>query len=123
MKIKLFRKGDIIVIAAVLIAALTFIFLSRQSSSDCIAHISVDGKTVQTLDLKTVTERTEIKPNDEYNVIIVAENGTIRFESSDCEDKLCVNSGELKNSGDIAVCLPAKTVITVIGSDVDAVVY
>ena len=58
-----------------------------------------------------------------YNIKIIAENGGIRFEHSDCKDKLCITSGELEKTGDVAVCLPAKTVITVTGSDFDAVVY
>lgn len=123
MKIKLFRKGDLIVIAAVIAAALILAFIGKNESSKPVAEISVDGVTVQTVDLNIVTDRIEITPNDEYNILIVAENGTIRFEHSDCEDKLCVSSGTLSESGDIAVCLPAKTVITVSGSDVDAVVY
>lgn len=123
MKIKLFKKGDLIVIAAVIAAALIFWLAGRQDTAKPIAEISVDGVTVQTVDLSTVTQRTEIRPNDEYNILIVAENGSVRFEHSDCEDKLCISSGTLSENGDIAVCLPAKTVISVIGSDIDAVVY
>lgn len=123
MNMKLIRKGDLLVIAVIIVAALAFALIGRQETAKPIAEISVDGVTVQTVDLSSVTERTEITPNDEYNILIVAENGTIRFEHSDCEDKLCIASGELKRSGDIAVCLPAKTVISVIGSEVDAVVY
>lgn len=123
MKIKLFKKGDLIVIAAVIAAALIFAFIGRDEGSEPVAEISVDGITVQTVDLSSVTERIEITPNNEYGILIVAENGTIRFEHSDCEDKLCVSSGILSKSGDVAVCLPAKTVISVIGSDVDAIVY
>lgn len=123
MNIKLFKKADLIVIALIIVAAGIFMFIGSRDTSKPIAEISVDGKTVQTVDLSTVTDKIEITPNDEYHILIVAENGKIRFENSDCEDKLCIASGELKKSGDVAVCLPAKTVITVTGSDIDAVVY
>ena len=123
MKIKLFKKGDLFVIAAVIATALAFYFIGSGGSSKPVAEISVDGVTVQTVDLSSVTDRIEITPNDEYNILIIAENGTIRFEHSDCEDKLCVSSGTLSESGDIAVCLPAKTVISVTGSELDAVAY
>lgn len=123
MKIKLFKKGDLIVIAAVIAAALILAFTGRDKDSKPVAEISVDGVTVQTVDLSSVTERVEITPNNEYNILVVAENGTIRFEHSDCEDKLCISSGTLSKSGDIAVCLPAKTVVCISGSEVDAVVY
>lgn len=123
MNIKLFKKADLIVIALILAAAGLFIYLAGRDTSKPVAEISVDGEIIQTVDLFSVNERTEIRPDGDYNIIIVAENGKIRFEHSDCEDKLCVASGNLEKSGDIAVCLPAKTVITVTGTELDAVVY
>lgn len=123
MNVKLFKKADLIVIALIIAAAGIFMFLGSRNSSNPVAEISVDGKIIQTIDLDSVKEKTEIKPDGDYNILIVAENGRIRFEHSDCEDKLCVASGNLEKSGDIAVCLPAKTVITVTGSELDAVVY
>ena len=123
MNVKLFKKADLIVIALIIAAAGIFMFLGSRNSSNPVAEISVDGKIIQTIDLESVKEKTEIKPDGDYNILIVAENGRIRFEHSDCEDKLCVASGNLEKSGDIAVCLPAKTVITVTGSELDAVVY
>ena len=68
-------------------------------------------------------EEAVIIPDTEPKVRIVAENGKIFFESAECEDKLCVSCGKLEKKGDTAVCLPSKTVITVAGSDVDAVTY
>lgn len=123
MNVKLFKKADLIVIALIIVAAGVFMFIGSKNTSKPVAEISVDGKVIQTVDLFSVNERTEIKPDGDYNILIVAENGKIRFEHSDCKDKLCVASGNLEKSGDIAVCLPAKTVITVTGSELDAVVY
>ncbi len=123
MKIKLFKKWDAVVIAAVIAFALIFIILSKSDSERVTAKISVGGELYTQIDLSAINEKIIITPNDEYNVRIIAEKGEIRFENSDCEDKLCVNTGSLKKSGDIAVCIPSKTVIEIIGSDVDAVVY
>ncbi|MBQ2847606.1 MAG: NusG domain II-containing protein [Clostridia bacterium] len=123
MNVKLFRKGDIAVIAIIIIAAIAFAYFSFSDSENLQAVITVDGEVVETLDLSSVKERIVITPETEPKVVIVAENGEIRFDSAECEDRLCVNSGSLKKGGDTAVCLPAKTVITVMGSDVDAVVY
>lgn len=123
MNIKLLKKADLIVIALIIVAATIFMLIGKNDSSKPVAEISVNGETVQTVDLNTVTDKIEFTPNDEYNILIVAENGKIRFEHSDCKDKLCITSGELEKTGDVAVCLPAKTVITVTGSDFDAVVY
>ena len=48
-------------------------------------------------------------------VAAVKENGEIFVESATCKDKVCVSRGRLKNSGDIAVCLPAEISIRVFG--------
>lgn len=123
MEIKLFRKGDIAVIAFIVIAAIAFACFSFSGGENLQAVITVDGEIIETIDLSSVKERTVITPDTQPKVVIVAENGEIRFESAECGDRLCVNTGSLKKGGDTAVCLPAKTVITVEGSDVDAVVY
>ena len=123
MEIKLFRKGDIIVIVLIAAAALIFAFSGFSKSENPQAVITVDGEIIETIDLSSVREKIVITPETDPKVVIVAENGKIFFESAECEDKLCVNSGSLEKGGDTAVCLPAKTVITVTGSDVDAVVY
>ncbi len=123
MNLKLFRKGDIAVILAIVAAAAVFMLWSNSKNDAPQAVITVNGETVETVDLHSVKEKIIIKPKTTPEVVIVAENGEIRFESADCEDKLCVACGGLTKHGDTAVCLPAKTAITVTGSDVDAVVY
>ena len=123
MKMKLFRKGDIAVIAVILAAAAIFAVLGRLGGENPRAVITVDGETVETLDLSQVKEKIIIRPETVPEVVITAENGEIWFEQAECEDKLCVKSGMLSRCGDTAACLPAKTVITITGADVDAVVY
>lgn len=123
MNTKLLRKGDFIVIAVIIIVAAVFMLWSNLKSDSPQAVITVNGKTVETVDLDSVNEKIIIKPETTPEVVIVAENGAIRFESAECEDKLCIACGNLSKHGDTAVCLPSKTAITVTGSDVDAVVY
>lgn len=123
MNTRLFRKGDLIVIAAILVVAAAFMLWSNSNSEAPQAVITVNGETFETVDLQSVKEKIIIKPETTPEVVIVAENGAIRFESAGCEDKLCIACGSLSKHGDTAVCLPAKTAITVMGSDVDAVVY
>ena len=123
MKIKFIKKGDIAVIALIIIVAAAFMLWNNSKTDAVQAVITVDGKIIKTVDLSSVTEKITILPATTPKVVITAENGKIRFESADCEDKLCVSCGELSKHGDTAVCLPSKTVITVTGSDVDAVVY
>lgn len=123
MNLKFIKKGDIIIIAVILLAAAVFTFWSNSKTESVQAVITIDGETVKTVDLSNIKEKITFIPATDPRVVITAENGEIRFESADCEDKLCVACGNLSKHGDTAVCLPSKTVITVTGSDVDAVVY
>ena len=123
MKTKLFKKGDIAVILVILVAAALFWFF-RTQQTDCLeAVITVNGETVETIDLSTVKEKRIIELDTDPKVVIAAENGAIYFESAECDDKLCINCGKLSRKGDTAVCLPAKTVVTVSGSDVGVMTY
>ncbi len=124
MKSKLFRKGDIAVILVILVAAAAFWFYQSYHQTDKLeAVITVNGETVETIDLSSVKEKITIELDTVPEVVIAAENGAIYFEKADCSDKLCVNCGRLCRKGDTAVCLPAKTVVTVSGSDTDVMTY
>ena len=123
MKTKLFKKGDIAVILVVLVVAAAFWFYQSQSADRLEAVITVNGEIVETIDLSSLSEKRIIELDTNPKVVIVAQNGEIYFEEADCEDKLCINCGKLSRKGDTAVCLPAKTVVTISGSDVGVMTY
>ncbi len=122
MNIKLFKKGDIAVVAVVLVIAGIFFLWQFLSAEKLTAVVTVNGKTIETVDLSEKGKR-KIIPDTDPAVEITVEDGKIFFSYAECADKLCVSCGELCRKGDTAVCLPSKTVISVIGSDVDAVTY
>ncbi len=122
MNIKLIKKGDILLVAAIAVIAGIFFLWQSLNNESLTAVVTVDGEVVQTVNLSAKEEKIII-PDTQPKVKIVAENGKIRFDYAECEDKLCVSCGNLEKKGDTAVCLPSKTVITVAGSDVDAVTY
>lgn len=123
MKNKLFKKGDIAVILVILAAAAAFWFFTSRQTDKLEAVITVDGKVIETIDLDAAQGKRLIELDTEPKVVIAVENGAIYFENSACEDNLCVNCGKLNRKGDTAVCLPAKTVVTVSGSDVDVMTW
>lgn len=123
MKTKLFRKGDIAVILVILVTAAAFRLYQTKQSDKLEAVITVDGKTVETIDLSAVDGKRTIELDTAPKVVIAVEKGAIYFEEAECDDKLCINCGKLSRKGDTAVCLPAKTVVTVSGSDVDVMTY
>ena len=56
------------------------------------------------------------------NVIEIS-GKTVRFASSDCPDQVCVRTGTLTRAGQIAVCLPNRVVVRLVGAgqEVDAI--
>ena len=123
MKTKLFRKGDIAVILVILVVTAAFWLFQTRQSNKLEAVITVDGKTVETIDLSAVDKKRMIELDTSPKVVVAVEKGAIYFEKAECDDKLCINCGKLSRKGDTAVCLPTKTVITVSGSDVDVITY
>ncbi len=123
MKLNLIRKADVIIIAIVIFFAAAFLFIRSSDESSLTAEISVDGEVIKTIKLDEINERTEITTNTSPKVTIVAENGEIWFEKAECNDKICISAGHLSKKGDTAVCLPAKTVVSISGSTVDAITY
>ena len=71
------------------------------------AVIYKDGEEIARVDLSRVTESYTI-PLD-GNVILV-EPGSIRMQSADCPDQICVHQGALHDAGRI-VCLPNRVLI------------
>ncbi len=123
MKGKIIRKTDFLIVGVAVIAALCLLYFQRAGDGHRIARVTVNSELVEEIDLDTQIEKTVIRPETDYDVVIIAENGEIYFESSSCRDKICVKTGRLSKKGDTAVCLPAKTVVSISGGEVDALTY
>lgn len=107
-------------VAAVLCIGV-WLFISNVSSQSLIVGIYKDGSLVEKIDLNSVTGKREITLSGEHgNNVILVSNGSIKMESADCPDKLCVNHGELKSGSSPIVCLPNKVVIKFENSTDDA---
>lgn len=115
---RFFARTDIIVAAVILalaaIAALVFMLSDRGART---AEIYVNRKLHKTINLETVTAPQTIEIDANLKVVIEADTGTIRFVSSQCPDKICVNTGTLTRQNQSAACLPAGVVIKIRGGD------
>ena len=108
------KAGDAAVLAAVLaLAAAVFFFSRGNGGARVLAEIIVDGQTVYEYDLREITEEQTLELTNGVAVEITP--GGIRFVSSFCKGKDCVRCGLLTKAGQSAVCVPAKTVITLEG--------
>ena len=92
--------------AALLVCCVLSIILIKNIGGRT-AVIYKDGEEIARVDLSRVTESYTI-PLD-GNVILV-EPGSIRMQSADCPDQICVHQGALHDAGRI-VCLPNRVLI------------
>lgn len=56
-------------------------------------------------------------PYGEHENVIRTGEGTIRVESADCPDQICVHTGELREDGAPIICLPHRLEIRQAKSD------
>lgn len=131
MNIRLFKKGDLLLISGIVILAVLFLgwntFGARLSMNQQLtAVIKHDGQVLKQINLSQLKNPETLTYNYEgIKQVIVAERGQIRFSESDCPDKICVKTGWLNKPGDKSVCMPSKVVITIIGENkkVDSIAY
>lgn len=78
------------------------------------AVITVEGHEPTIIDLASAEDQV-IDLHELYPVHITVEvvDHSIRFVSSDCPDKICIQAGYLANDLDMAACIPNKTAIFV----------
>lgn len=114
--IALIRLSDIMFMAVLVLFSFSFFFLRNSGKNELIAVVYIDKKEVHTFNLNELREPVVVSlEGGGYELRVRAERGRIRFESSDCPDKICVKTGWLTSAGDGAVCLPARASIVVSG--------
>ena len=108
------RIAAIAVAALVLISAAWLLFM-RLAPRGARALIWVNGKVERTVSLKKEQEFTLTTPEG-HTLSFEVKEGRIRFVSSDCPDKICVNTGFIGTPAQTAVCMPNRVSITITDS-------
>lgn len=119
-KINLFSKYDLLVLIAISALSIILLIPGLSSNKALTATITIDGEVVETIDLNKATGFREIRLKSNPEVRVRVENGRICVIEAECSDKLCVNCGWLESDGAMAVCLPAKVVVSVDSSTPDS---
>lgn len=104
------KKGDIFVLAAVLLICMLLFIPSFLPSDEKTAEVYVDGEKVKTVSLSS------LKAEERFTAAgceILFEKDGASFIESDCPDQLCVKCGKLKKNGDSMACVPNRVVVTV----------
>lgn len=111
-----FRKSDVIIISIILVFSLIFTLIYKNlfSNQKAKAEIYYNSTLVQTIDLNLGIDKTFSIPQNNNIVFHLFKDGSIKFEESDCPDKICINSGKLKTIGESAACLPNNTILKIV---------
>ena len=112
------KKGDLLLIAAIaaiILPALIVIgnSLNKNRQYPRIAVIKQDGKVIKEIDIGNINNKGQFIVTSRYNNVITWDNGNIRFESSDCPNRICVNTGWIHSVGQTAVCAPNRVTVTI----------
>lgn len=120
-----FKKGDIILIAVILLFALIFMGVrwlqdANQSYNNgkYSATIKIDNEIYKTVELTTETQYVEIRNDRGYDILKIHDNG-IEVIESDCPQKICFTFGLISKPRETIICIPMRMVIEINGTPVD----
>jgi len=103
-------------IAAAVVAALALLciawLLYTRRETGAQALIWVDGEVERTVSLRH-DQSFRLTTPEGHLLSFEVKNGRIRFVSSDCPDKICVNTGFIGTPTQTAVCMPNRVSITI----------
>lgn len=108
-----FRRGDAVVIAAILAAALAltaaFVLSARRGAAASV-EIRQNGEVLAVLPLD---EDAEFTVGGAYTNVIEVRGGEVFFAESDCPGQDCVHSGAVSAAGRSLVCLPNRVEVRI----------
>ncbi len=118
------RKADIVLFCFLIfsagISAALILFRLSGPAGDVV--VTLNGNPYGTYSLEE-DRRIEISGENYHNVVLI-ENGSVRMQSSDCHNQICVSHMPISRSGESIICLPHRIVVRIQGgkeADVDAV--
>lgn len=119
-----FKLFDVLVIGVLLVVSVCLVVFLPQKKG-AYAEVYVDNKLVLTRPLNVDYEVKILTNNGEHYNVVKIENGYVFISDSDCDDKVCINTGKTNTSNKSIICLPHNLKIIVVNSiddDVDIVI-
>jgi hypothetical protein len=118
------KKGDIILLVITALLSISgyvgySMYMDRIESLSKIAVIRYEDQTIMRINIDTVDKLMEFTVNGIYNNKILVEKGRIRVIESDCPDQVCVRTGWLTKTGELAVCVPNRLMIKIEGENLE----
>lgn len=119
MKVKGFRflKGDLIIVAFIIVLAVTtLIFMLPKSYDENILEIYLDGELIQSVELVEGEYQT-IEIDETAQNTIEIDGLQVRIIEATCYDSVCVNTGYISKAGEVIVCMPNKLLLKIVGDE------
>ena len=106
------RKGDFVIIAVVILAAVGIWFFPFGSSSRATkVEIYSEGKLSYTHSTDGEFEETV------SGCTVKLSDGKVSVSSATCPDKVCVHTGAISKAGEIRVCVPNRVSVKISGEE------
>ena len=105
---------ELIIIAALLLAAIgagLWFFLGRTPGAWAV--VRVEGREVARYSLS----QNGVYPLNGGTNVLTVEDGSAAVTEADCPDKICVEQGHVRYTGQCITCLPNKLTVTIEGGD------
>jgi hypothetical protein len=109
------RADKILIIALIVLSAISYPAIKYLSAGASYLEIEVDGQT-----------RAVARMDQYRDIAVEGRLGTTtvridadgaRFVQSPCADKKCLDSAPIRDAGEIAVCVPNRVMIRVLGEN------
>jgi len=115
------NKKELIIIIALLIVSLVFIYFSNNASNKeakKVIEIQVGSQIYRRVAIKSndYKEIIPIKSNLGLNVLKIY-NGGVEMIESDCGNSVCINTGFINGIDEMIVCLPHEILVQIKGID------
>ena len=112
---------DFIIIAIVTVLALSLFALPFLRPAGETVTVSVkSGQKTEILHTCKLSESRDFEiKNNGITLKVTVGGGEVHVSHSDCDDRVCVNSGKISRSGQSIICAPAGVVINVVGGGSD----
>lgn len=115
---KRFTFFDGAIIVGFVLSAVFFAMYANTASSEGLeVVVKKDSEVICTEKLSKAYDSREICIDEEFNIILMLEPDGVYVVNSDCDDKVCVNTGKITKSGQAIVCLPAHISVELRGEN------
>ncbi len=109
------RADKILIISLILISAVSYPVIKYLAPGGSFLEIEVEGQTMTVVRMDQ-DQDIEVEGRLGTSVIHIDKEGA-RFVQSPCVDKKCIESDPIKDAGEIAVCVPNRVMIRVLGEN------